>query len=182
MLAVSTANTKQFQHMFPVEVSTVISILTRTPDVIKGLVADLDETWLHAREEEGTWSPHEIVAHLIFGEQTDWIPRMQIILSDNEDKTFTPFDRDGHFQIAAGRSIESLLHQFEELRKENIHILLAADVTIDDLRKTAIHPAFGTITLGQLLASWVVHDMTHIYQISRIIAKQYEVEVGPWKE
>ena len=168
--------------MIKVEIPTVTSILTRTPEVIKDLVINLDETWLHANEGEGTWSPHEVVAHLIFGEQTDWIPRMQLILSDKEDKTFAPFDRNGHFQVAAGRTIESLLHQFEELRKENIHILLAADLIEDDLRKTAMHPALGTVTLGQLLASWVVHDMTHIYQISRTIAKQYEVEVGPWKE
>lgn len=168
--------------MIQVDVSSVISILSHTSDVIKGLVAGLDETLLHARESEDSWSPHEIVAHLIFGEQTDWIPRMQIILSDKEDKSFVPFDRNGHFPIAAGRSIEALLHQFEELRKENIYILLAAELTEDDLRKTGIHPAFGPVTLGQLLSSWVVHDMTHIYQISRIIAKQYEVEVGPWKE
>ena len=168
--------------MISVDLPTVTSILTRTPDVIKGLVIDLDETWLHANEGPDTWSPHQVVAHLIYGEQTDWIPRMQIILSDKEDKTFTPFNRSGHFQLATGRTIESLLHQFEELRKENIHILLAANLIEDDLRRTAIHPAFGTVTLGQLLASWVVHDMTHIYQISRTIAKQYEVEVGPWKE
>ena len=168
--------------MIRVNIVDVINILTRTPDVIKSLVIDLDETWLHANEGTDTWSPHQVVAHLIFGEQTDWIPRMQLILSDKEDKTFAPFDRSGHFHIASGRSIESLLHQFEELRKENIHILLAADLVEDDLRRTAVHPAFGTITLGQLLASWVVHDMTHIYQISRTIAKQYEVEVGPWKE
>ena len=168
--------------MISVDLPTVINIISRTPDVIKGLVTGLDETWLHANEGEGTWSPHQVVAHLIYGEQTDWIPRMQIILSDKEDKTFTPFDRSGHFQLATGRTIESLLHQFEELRKENIHILLAANLIEDDLRRTAIHPAFGTVTLGQLLASWVVHDMTHIYQISRTIAKQYEVEVGPWKE
>lgn len=168
--------------MISVDLPTVISILSRTPEVIKALIIDLDETWLHANEGPDTWSPHEVVGHLIFGEQTDWIPRMQIILSDKEDKTFTPFDRNGHFQIAAGRTIETLLHQYAELRKENIHILLASEVTIDDLRKTGIHPAFGPVTLGQLLSSWVVHDMTHIYQISRTIAKQYEVEVGPWKE
>ena len=168
--------------MIKVDLPTITSFLSRTPEVIKALVIDLDETWLHANEGLGTWSPHEVVAHLIFGEQTDWIPRMQMILSDKEDKTFVPFDRNGHFQVAAGRSIESLLHQFEELRKENLHILLAADLIEDDLRKTAHHPALGAVTLGQLLASWVVHDMTHIYQISRTIARQYEVEVGPWKE
>lgn len=142
----------------------------------------MDERWLHANEGGDTWSPHSIVAHLIFGEQTDWIPRMQIILSDKADKNFLPFDRQGHFILAQGRSIESMLHQFEQLRKENMHILSSVDIISDDLSKTGIHPAFGLVTLAQLLAAWVVHDMTHIVQISRIIAKQYETDVGPWKE
>ncbi|HEY3385331.1 MAG TPA: DinB family protein [Saprospiraceae bacterium] len=168
--------------MIPVDIPSVISILTRTPATVRELVSGLDEHWLHAVEGPDTWTPHQVVAHLIYGEQTDWIPRMRIILDESSDKKFIPFDRTGHFPIAAGRSIDSLLHQFEQLRIENILILLAADLTEDDLRKEGIHPAFGPVTLGQLLASWVVHDMTHIYQISRIIAKQYEVEVGPWKE
>ena len=168
--------------MIPVDIPSVISILTRTPATVRELVSGLDEHWLHAVEGPDTWTPHQVVAHLIYGEQTDWIPRMRIILDESSDKKFIPFDRAGHFPIASGRSIDSLLHQFEQLRIENILILLAADLTEDDLRKEGIHPAFGPVTLGQLLASWVVHDMTHIYQISRIIAKQYEVEVGPWKE
>jgi hypothetical protein len=168
--------------MIPVKIDDVINIISRTPATIRELVSGLEDHWLHAREGAETWSPHEVVAHLIYGEQTDWIPRMRIILSDAADKTFAPFDRSGHFPIAAGRTIDSLLHQFEQLRLENILILVAADLTEDDLRKEGIHPAFGPVTLGQLLASWMVHDMTHIYQISRIIAKQYEEEVGPWKE
>lgn len=168
--------------MIPLDVTSVISILSRTPATVRELVSGLEDNWLHAREAPDTWSPHEIVAHLIYGEQTDWIPRMRIILDENSDKKFTTFDRAGHFPIAAGRSIDSLLHQFEQLRLENILILVAADLTEDDLLREGIHPAFGNVTLGQLLASWVVHDMTHIYQISRIIAKQYEKEVGPWKE
>jgi hypothetical protein len=167
--------------MIPVDITSVITILTRTPATIRELVGNLEDTWLHANEGPGTWSPHEVVAHLIYGEQTDWIPRMRIILDEASDKKFIPFDRAGHFPIAAGRSIDSLLHQFEQLRLENILILVAADLTEDDLKKEGIHPAFGPVTLGQLLASWVVHDMTHIYQISRTIARQYEEEVGPWK-
>jgi len=167
--------------MIPVDITSVITILTRTPATIRELVANLEDNWLHANEGPGTWSPHEVVAHLIYGEQTDWIPRMRIILDDTADKKFTTFDRAGHFSIAAGRSIDSLLHQFEQLRLENILILVAADLTEEDLRKEGIHPAFGPVTLGQLLASWVAHDMTHISQIARIIARQYEVEVGPWK-
>ncbi|MGK2864770.1 MAG: DinB family protein, partial [Chitinophagaceae bacterium] len=163
------------------EVTHVISIISRTPAVIRELVSGLDDEWLHINEGPDTWTPYEVIAHLIYGEQTDWIPRMRIILDETSDKKFTPFDRAGHFPIAAGRSIDSLLHQFEQLRLENILILVAADLTEDDLKKTGIHPAFGTVTLKQLLASWMVHDMTHISQISRVIAKQYEEEVGPWK-
>jgi DinB superfamily len=168
--------------MIPVEVTSVIRILSRTPATIRELVSGLEDQWLHAREAPDTWSPHEVVAHLIHAEQTDWIPRMRIILDETSDKKFTKFDRVGHFQIAAGRPIESLLDQFEQLRIENILILSAEGLTESDLMKEGIHPAFGPVTLGQLLASWVVHDMTHIYQISRVIAKQYEMEVGPWKE
>jgi hypothetical protein len=167
--------------MIPVDVTSVINIISRTPATIRELVANLEDNWLHANEGPDTWSPHEVVAHLIFCEQTDWIPRMRIIMDETSDKKFTHFDRAGHFPIAAGRSIDSLLHQFEQLRLENILILVAADLTEEDLRKEGIHPAFGPVTLGQLLASWVAHDMTHISQIARIIARQYEVEVGPWK-
>jgi len=167
--------------MIPVDITSVINIISRTPATIRELVANLEDNWLHANEGPDTWTPHEVVAHLIYGEQTDWIPRMRIIMDETSDNKFASFDRAGHFQIAAGRSIDSLLHQFEQLRLENILILVAADLTEDDLAKTGIHPAFGPVTLGQLLASWVAHDMTHIAQISRIIAKQYDREVGPWK-
>lgn len=159
--------------MIPIDVTSVINIISRTLATIRELVASLEDNWLHAKEGPDTWSPHEVVAHLIYGEQTDWIPRMRIILDETSDKKFTSFDRAGHFTIAAGRSIDSLLHQFEQLRLENILILLAADLTEEDLRKEGIRPALGIVTLGQLLATWMAHDMTHISQISRIIARQY---------
>ena len=158
-----------------------MNILSRTPRVIEQLVSDLDDAWLHANEGPDTWTPHEVVAHLVFGEQTDWIPRMQIIMGEQNDNNFIPFDRSGHFSVAAGRTIESLLHQFSSLRHENLQILASMDIVEDDLRKTGVHPAFGEVTLSQLLAAWVVHDMTHISQISRVIAKQYEEAAGPWK-
>lgn len=164
------------------EISDVVTIISKTPAVVKELVSGLNEEWLHATEGPDTWSAHDIIAHYIFGEQTDWIPRMQIILSDAVDKTFASFDRHGHFAVGKGRSIESLLNQFEQLRKENIQILFACAISSEDLDKTGIHPAFGTVTLRQLLAAWAVHDMTHIHQLSRVIATQYLVEVGPWKE
>lgn len=167
--------------MIPVEVKDVLMILSQTPQVIDDLVRHLDDRWLHAKEGPDTWTLHEVVAHLIFGEQTDWIPRIQIIMGEGDDKNFIPFDRSGHFSIAAGRTIESLLHQFAGLRKENLHILASMDITEDDLRKTGVHPAFGEVTLSQLLAAWVTHDMTHLAQLSRVIAKQYEEGVGPWR-
>ena len=162
-------------------ISEIIVILHETPSVVHHLVYNLDEKMIHANEGPGTWSPHDVVAHLIFGEQTDWIPRMQIILGDQEANAFTPFDRNGHFSLGEGRSIRALLHQFRQLRNENIDLLSSENITYDDLMKTGIHPAFGPVTLKQLLAAWAVHDMTHIHQISRVIAKQYEAEVGPWK-
>ncbi len=168
--------------MINLNVADVKTILSKTPAVLRNLLIDLDEKWIHANEGPDTWSPHEVVAHLIFGEQTDWIPRMQIILSDREDKSFTPFDRGGHFPIVAARSTESLLQQFEQLRHENIFILSQANLSSDDLMMTGIHPAFGPVTLSELLATWAVHDMTHIHHTSRIIAKQYEAAVGPWTE
>lgn len=168
--------------MIQMQVSDVIAIISKTPSVVSELVSGLNEEWLHATEGPDTWSSHDIVAHFIFGEQTDWIPRLQIMLSDAADKSFTPFDRNGHFAVGKGRSIESLLNQFEQLRKENIQILLASDISSEDLDKTGIHPAFGPVTVRQLLAAWAVHDMTHIHQLSRVIAKQYLEEVGPWKE
>jgi hypothetical protein len=113
--------------MIPMEVNDVIAILSKTPSVVRELLSGLNEEWLHATEEPDTWSPHDIVAHFIFGEQTDWIPRMQIILNDAADKSFKPFDRSGHFAVGKGRSIESLLTQFEQLRKENIQILLSTE-------------------------------------------------------
>lgn len=168
--------------MIIMELADVVAIISKTPVVVRELLSGLSEEWLHATEGPDTWSPHDIVAHYIFGEQTDWIPRIQIILSDREDKSFTPFDRNGHFAIAKGRSIESLLNQFEQLRKENIQILLSTSLTEDELSMTGIHPAFGLVTLRELLAAWAVHDMTHIHQLARVIAKQYMEEVGPWKE
>ena len=164
-----------------VELTDIINILNRTPKVLRELIGGLDERWLHANEGPESWSPHSIVAHLIFVEQNDWIGPLRIILGDQENKNFNPIDREDHLRSAQGRSIESLLLQFEQLRKESLHILSSMDVISDDLAKEGIHPILGALTLAQLLSSWAVHDMTHIAQISRVIAKQYDLEVGPYK-
>ncbi|MDQ3016392.1 MAG: DinB family protein [Bacteroidota bacterium] len=166
--------------MIPFELEDAIAILHRTPHILREWLTGLDDRWLHADEGPDTWSPQAVVAHLIYGEQTDWIPRMQIILGNSEDKQFLPFDREGHIPLAHHRTIESLLQQFENLRQENLMILNSFEITIDDLRRTGVHPAFGEVTLCQLLSAWVVHDLTHFAQIARVIARQYEIEIGPW--
>lgn len=167
--------------MIPFQLDEAIRILSSTPPSLRALLSHLDDHWLYAHEGPETWSPHEIVAHLIYGEQTDWIPRMRIILGHQESKAFTPFDRSGHKPIATGRSMEALLTEFEHWRHENIQILSGANLQEEDFEKTGLHPSFGPVTLRQLLAAWVAHDMTHLYQIVRVMALQYKEEAGPWK-
>jgi hypothetical protein len=155
-----------------------IEILERTPSVLKCMLSGLSTDWTSANEGAGTWSAYDIIGHLIHGELTDWIPRADLILSGN--KKFNPFDRLAQFEESKGKSLEDLLAEFEEIRKANIRRLVEFDITTEDLAETGIHPEFGEVTLSQLLATWAVHDLTHIAQISRVMAKQYKEAVGPW--
>ncbi|MBQ4819514.1 DinB family protein [Aquimarina sp. MMG016] len=157
-----------------------IEILQRTPNVLITMLQNMDKEWVFNNEGEKTWSVYDIIGHFIHGEKTDWIPRMEIILSDNPDKTFIPFDRFAQFENSKGKTLKQLLDEFQKLRKSNIEKLISTNLTDEDLQKTGIHPDFGSVTLSQLLATWVVHDLNHIAQISRVIAKQYTTEVGPW--
>ena len=159
-----------------------IEILSRTPAVIETLLQGLSADWIDANEGPETWSPFDVVCHLIHGEKTDWITRMELILSDKTNKTFEPFDRFAQFEESKGKSLAQLLSEFKELRKKNIQFLLSKQITSADLRRTGNHPAFGSVTLEQLLATWVAHDLGHIAQISRVMAKQYKEAVGPWKQ
>lgn len=159
-----------------------IEILSRTPAVIETLLQGLSADWIDANEGPETWSPFDVVGHLIHGEKTDWITRMELILSDKTNKTFEPFDRFAQFEESKGKSLAQLLSEFKELRKKNIQFLLSKQITSADLRRTGNHPAFGSVTLEQLLATWVAHDLGHIAQISRVMAKQYKEAVGPWKQ
>lgn len=159
-----------------------LSILERTPFVIEMLLRDLPEDWAMNNEGEGTWSPFDIVGHLIHGEKTDWIPRIKIILSDPGNKTFEPFDRFAQFNDSKGRTLSELLIEFKLRRKSSIEILNSLKITDNHLGQTGIHPKFGSVTLRELLATWVAHDLNHIGQIVRVMAKQYRNEVGPWKE
>ncbi len=157
-----------------------IQILTKTPSVISNLLKDLPETWIKTNEGVDTWSPYDVVGHLIHGEKTDWIPRALIILSENEDKAFVPFDRFAQLKNSSSRTLKQLLAEFEELRAQNIQKLQALSIDEQTLERKGIHPEFGEVTLKQLLATWVVHDLGHINQITQVMAKNYKIEVGPW--
>ena len=163
-------------------IQSALQILERTPSVIETILRNLDNGWTMNNEGDATWSAYDIVGHYIHGEKTDWIPRMQVILGNNVDKQFVPFDRFAQFTNSNGKSLDQLLDEFKSMRIENLAELRRVEFSEELLNRTGIHPKFGTVTLKQLLATWVVHDLTHIYQISRVMAKQYEKEVGPWKE
>ncbi|MBK8954310.1 MAG: DinB family protein [Saprospiraceae bacterium] len=164
------------------ELNKAIEILTQTPKTVESMLSGLSEEWVFVTEGDNTWSAYDIVGHLIHGEKTDWIPRMEIILSTSNERVFEPFDRFAQFQNSKDQNIQQLLSEFSVLRAKNIDRLMQTRITFTDLEKTAIHPAFGTVTLSQLLSTWVVHDLNHIAQISRVLAKQYKNEVGPWTE
>jgi hypothetical protein len=155
-------------------------LLSRTPFVLKELLTGLPPEWLYANEGGDTWSPYDVVGHLIHGERTDWIPRAKIILEFGESRPFEPFDRAAHMEESKGKSIVELLDTFERLRAENLRTLHAMNLTEPDLAKTGLHPQFGRVTLRELLATWVAHDLGHIAQVSRVMAKQYRDAVGPW--
>lgn len=157
-----------------------IEILDNTPKVLSSYLLNLSEDWLKHNEGEHTWSPYDVVGHLIFGEQTDWMVRIQTILSDSKDKLFEPFDRFEQLENDQNQPIAVLLDEFSKLRTENIKTLKSLHITEADFYKTGIHPEFGEVTLAQLIATWVVHDLGHIAQISRVMAKQYKTDVGPW--
>lgn len=159
-----------------------VNILERTPMILRVMLEGLPEEWLNNNEGEDTWSPYDVVGHLAHGEKTDWIGRMSIILSDAEDKAFKPFDRFAQFEDSKGKTISELLDEFASLRGQNLDILKQKNITEGDFGRTGIHPAFGEVKLSQLLSTWVVHDLSHIAQISRVMAKQYKEEVGPWQE
>lgn len=162
------------------KITSAMAILERTPAVLQTLLRNLSEDWTSPNEGPETWSPFDIIGHLIWGEKTDWIPRAKIILSDRPDKSFVPFDRFAQFRESAGKTLMQLLDEFDKLRSENLAELRKMELSETDLEKKGTHPAFAEVTLSQLLAAWVVHDLNHIAQISRVMAKQYKEASGPW--
>ncbi|HXH48066.1 MAG TPA: DinB family protein [Terriglobia bacterium] len=157
-----------------------ISLLSRTPAILDALLRDLPDVWTRRNEGENTWNAVDIVAHLIQGERTDWMPRAKIVLQSGEARTFEPFDRLGYVKEREGKQLGQLLDEFSRLRKSNLAELRAMNLRPEDLALRGRHPAFGVVTLGQLLATWAAHDMTHLHQLSRVMAHQYREAVGPW--
>ena len=159
-----------------------IEILERTPSVFKRLLSNLSPEWTHRNEGENTWSAYDIIGHLIHGEKTDWIPRMEIILQHGVNETFTPFDRFAQFKESKGKDLEELLEEFQQLRDRNVQKLRSLKLSEADLQKKGMHPELGVVTLEQLIATWTVHDLGHIHQMTRVMVKLYKDEVGPWKQ
>ncbi|GAB4289889.1 MAG: hypothetical protein Kow0098_08040 [Ignavibacteriaceae bacterium] len=162
-------------------IEETVNILSRTPGILKSMLTGLPEVIIKSNEGENTWSPFDVVGHLIHGERTDWIVRIRTILEKGESKTFDPFDRFAQFRESEGKTIDELLNDFSNLRKENLRVLKDLNLTSGQFKLKGRHPEFGVITLSELISTWVVHDLDHIAQISRVIARQYADEVGPWK-
>jgi DinB family protein len=158
-----------------------VAILARTPATLDALLRGLPDGWIVAHEGGETWSPFDIVGHLIHGERTDWIPRAKIILQHGDARAFDKFDRLAQFRESGGRTLGDLLDEFVRLRQENLRALAMLQLTEADLDRRGRHPALGVVTLRQLLATWVAHDLDHVMQISRVLARQYSDEVGPWR-
>jgi hypothetical protein len=157
-------------------------LLARTPATLNALLRDLPETWTLQNEGENTWNAFDVVGHMIHCERTDWMPRARTVLQFGESQTFEPFDRWGHVRESQGKSLDQLLDEFARLRSENLDELRALDLQQQDLERRGRHPALGVVTLSELLATWAVHDLTHLHQISRVMAHQYRDAVGPWSE
>lgn len=159
-----------------------IEVLERTPVVLKTLLSNLDESWVINNEGPETFSPYNVIGHLIHGEKTDWPVRTKIILEFGLTKPFEPYDRFAQYEESKEKTIAQLLDKFEMVRKENMIWFKGLNLTETDLDKKGMHPKLGEVTLRNLLATWVVHDLTHIAQITRVMAKQYKEEMGPWPE
>ena len=164
------------------ELGNAIAVLERTPATLRSLLLGLPSAWTDATEGPDTWSPYVVVGHLIQGERSDWIPRARIILAQGPERRFTPFDRFAQFRDSEGKSLTELLDEFAQLRAANLSTLKSWQLTDAQLALEGQHPAFGAVTLRQLLATWVAHDLGHVVQVSRVMAKQYRDAIGPWTE
>ncbi len=166
--------------MAELNLDQTIALLSRTPVSLNALLRDLPDFWTCGNEGEKTWSAFDVIGHLIHGEKTDWMPRAKMILQFGDSRSFEPFDRWAQERASQGESLGDLLDEFVRLRANNVTELRAMNLKKEDFEKRGLHPALGKVTLSQLLATWAVHDLTHLHQMSRIMAHQYRETVGPW--
>jgi hypothetical protein len=157
-----------------------IALLSRTPTTLNALLRELPDAWTSQNEGDNTWSAFDIVGHLIHGDRTDWMPRVRMVLDHGEMQAFEPFDRWGQVRESQGKSLGQLLDEFARVRSDSLDALRALNLRAEDLEQRGRHPALGVVTLSELLATWAVHDLTHLHQISRVMAHQYREAVGPW--
>ena len=163
------------------DLSSGIAVLERTPATLRAMLAGLPDSWIRGTEGPDTWSPYDVVGHLIHGERTDWMARLDIILAQGPRRRFEPFDRFAQFRESQGRTLESLLDEFAELRTANLARLREREITPEQFALEGEHPDFGPVTLHHLLSTWVAHDLGHIAQVARVMARQYREDVGPWR-
>jgi hypothetical protein len=157
-----------------------IALLARTPAALNALLRDLPDAWTSATEGENTWTVFDVIGHLTHGERTDWMPRIRRVLQSGESRAFEPFDRLAQFRESQGKAVPELLDEFARLRSQNLNELSSLGLRPEDLARRGRHPSLGVVTLSELLATWAAHDLTHLHQISRIMAYQYRDAVGPW--
>lgn len=164
------------------DLAKAVSVLQATPAVLRAWLGQLPAEWILSNDGPDSWSPFDVVGHLIHGERSDWIPRAKIILSGAQRREFEPFDRFAMLTENQARSVQDLLNEFEALRQRSLIRLAALRIRETDFGKTGVHPTLGEVTLRQLLSTWVAHDLNHLGQIAEVLARQYKAEVGPWKE
>lgn len=163
---------------FPINNS--IEVLERTPNVLHFLLNNISNQWSSNNEGGETWSPYDVIGHLIHCDEYNWIPRIELVLSDSKVKQFEPLDRFAQLEKSKGKTLNQLLNDFVQVRISSLAALRSFNITDEQLSNTAIHPELGSVTLSQLISTWVVHDLDHISQITRVMAKQYKAEIGPW--
>ena len=159
-----------------------IAVLSRTPATFNALLRELPECWTHRSEGTSTWTTVDVVGHLIHADQTDWVPRARWILQHGDSEPFPPFDRSGHLPLIEGKSLAEVLDEFSRVRAEAIEDLRGLDLRSEDLERRGRHPVLGVTTMSQLVSTWPAHDLTHLHQVSRILAHQYREAVGPWSQ
>lgn len=162
------------------DLQETIALLTRTPAALNALLRDLPESWTQRNEGENTWTAFDVIGHLIHGERTDWMPRVNLIMQFGDTRPFERFDRWAQMRESAGKSLPGLLDEFGRLRTKNLEQLRGLNLGAPDFERRGLHPVLGPVTLGNLLSTWAAHDLTHLHQISRIMAHQYREAVGPW--